>query len=331
MPHDVIMPALGMAQDTGLIVSWRKSAGDQVAAEDILFDVETDKATMEVQAGADGYLADVRFDAGAEVPVGKVIAIIVPEVPDSTGSERAFMPISTPSSVGVASKAPQHDVSTKIEPPERLSETGARILASPKAKRLAAEEGFDLGLLMSAGLPQPYHAVDLQALRTLAAVARDGKASDAPLTIKSQAPIAGLADFETWMASEIPVSRERIWAAFASASLRQATGAANILVRVDLPTAERSLSFRNADQCPMSRIEQAGADAPDLIVRELPGNRTADADVRGLEGHALSISTEGDHFMLALMFDSDKLDASHAREFVDGFARRIDNPLRQLL
>ncbi|MBB99488.1 MAG: pyruvate dehydrogenase, partial [Rhodobacteraceae bacterium] len=49
MPHDVIMPALGMAQDSGLIVSWLKSPGDAVKAGDALMEGETDKATMEVE------------------------------------------------------------------------------------------------------------------------------------------------------------------------------------------------------------------------------------------------------------------------------------------
>src|SRR6056297_1576158 len=83
MPHEVIMPALGMAQDTGLIVSWFKSPGDVVKSGDALFEVETDKATMEVEAPVDGYLTNVQADAGAEVPVGNVIALISDTAEDS--------------------------------------------------------------------------------------------------------------------------------------------------------------------------------------------------------------------------------------------------------
>ena len=85
MPLDVIMPALGMAQDTGLIVAWHKSPGDQVAEGDVLFEVETDKATMEVEAASAGYLTDVAAEAGAEIPVGNVIARIS-ETPEGTGT-----------------------------------------------------------------------------------------------------------------------------------------------------------------------------------------------------------------------------------------------------
>ena len=76
MSRDVIMPALGMAQKTSLIVRWLKQAGDQVKKGDILMEVETDKAVMEVEADADGTLTDVSAGAGEEVPVGEMIARI---------------------------------------------------------------------------------------------------------------------------------------------------------------------------------------------------------------------------------------------------------------
>jgi biotin carboxyl carrier protein len=76
MPHDVIMPALGMAQDTGLIVSWLKKPGDAVKTGEGLMEVETDKAVMEVEAVADGFLAAVSAEAGDHVPVGQVVAVI---------------------------------------------------------------------------------------------------------------------------------------------------------------------------------------------------------------------------------------------------------------
>ncbi|MEY8100124.1 biotin/lipoyl-containing protein, partial [Falsihalocynthiibacter sp. S25ZX9] len=59
MAHEVIMPALGMAQETGKIVSWQKQAGDAVKIGDVLMEVETDKAVMDVEALADGYLGSV--------------------------------------------------------------------------------------------------------------------------------------------------------------------------------------------------------------------------------------------------------------------------------
>ncbi len=76
MAHEVIMPALGMAQETGKIISWQKQPGDAVKAGDVLMEVETDKAVMEVEALADGYLGSVSAVAGEDVPVGQIVALI---------------------------------------------------------------------------------------------------------------------------------------------------------------------------------------------------------------------------------------------------------------
>ncbi|PKQ02587.1 MAG: dihydrolipoamide acetyltransferase, partial [Alphaproteobacteria bacterium HGW-Alphaproteobacteria-11] len=83
MPHEVIMPALGMAQETGVLVSWLKRSGDAVRAGEPLMEVETDKAVMEVEAQASGWLTDVRAAAGDAVPVGAVIARIAQAKPDA--------------------------------------------------------------------------------------------------------------------------------------------------------------------------------------------------------------------------------------------------------
>src|SRR5437588_12521891 len=77
MPTDVIMPALGMAQDTGVVVSWKKQPGDEVIKGEPLLEVETDKAVVDVEAPATGTLASISAEAGAEVPIGTTIAVIL--------------------------------------------------------------------------------------------------------------------------------------------------------------------------------------------------------------------------------------------------------------
>src|SRR5690242_20773502 len=79
MPADVIMPALGMAQDTGKVVRWLKQDGETVSKGEPLLEVETDKVTVEIEAPADGTLAGVRAPDGTEVPVGEVIAFVLAE------------------------------------------------------------------------------------------------------------------------------------------------------------------------------------------------------------------------------------------------------------
>ena len=77
MPSDVIMPALGMAQETGKVLRWLKSEGDSVTKGEPLLEIETDKVTVEVEAPADGFLAGIRAAAGADVPVGETIAVLL--------------------------------------------------------------------------------------------------------------------------------------------------------------------------------------------------------------------------------------------------------------
>ncbi|HXH97432.1 MAG TPA: lipoyl domain-containing protein, partial [Gaiellaceae bacterium] len=79
MPVDVIMPALGMAQETGKVLRWLRADGDAVAKGEPLLEVETDKVTVEIEAPADGTLAGVTAGDGAEVPVGTVIALVLAE------------------------------------------------------------------------------------------------------------------------------------------------------------------------------------------------------------------------------------------------------------
>src|SRR5947209_10550305 len=87
MATDVILPALGMSQETGKILQWLKAEGEQVTKGEPLVEIETDKATVEIEAPAEGMLAHVAFTTGDDVPVGQVIAAILAaeEGPQSEG------------------------------------------------------------------------------------------------------------------------------------------------------------------------------------------------------------------------------------------------------
>ena len=152
MATDVIMPALGLAQETGKILRWFKSEGDTVAKGEPLLEIETDKVTVEVEAPGDGMLAGVRAGEGDEIPVGDVVAFLVaagekpPELEPSVKPEPAAAP---------APSRPSDKVS--------LGGEGARrSLASPKARRLAKERGIDLDSLAGDG---PIVAADVEGVR----------------------------------------------------------------------------------------------------------------------------------------------------------------------
>ena len=76
MPARVIMPALELAQDSGKVLQWLRSPGDTVRKGDPLLEIETDKATVEIEAPAAGVLGEVTARAGDVIPVGQTIALI---------------------------------------------------------------------------------------------------------------------------------------------------------------------------------------------------------------------------------------------------------------
>ncbi len=98
------MPALEMAQDTGTLVSWRKKEGETVTKGEILLEIETDKAVVEVEALADGVLAGVKAQPGDVIPVGQTIAWIL-----GTGES---VPADEPSSPAALGSAPRPSSAT---------------------------------------------------------------------------------------------------------------------------------------------------------------------------------------------------------------------------
>ncbi len=139
---DVLMPQLGETVAEGKITTWFKSVGDEIRPGDNLFEIETDKVTMEVPAIATGVLTEIHVGAGKVVPVGALVAVIG----NSTGGETAAKSAATaPAIARVRSIAldPFREVRTPERNfgPARLANGTA---VTPLARRLAAEAGIDL-------------------------------------------------------------------------------------------------------------------------------------------------------------------------------------------
>ena len=152
MPAEVIMPALGMAQETGKVLRWLKAEGDAVAKGEPLLEIETDKVTVELEAPAAGTLAAVSAAAGDEVPVGQAIAYVL------AAGETAPEPSAPPRT----SAAPAA-VAAETVPAAGSSRPPRRPLASPKARRLAAERGVDLAAIGGSGPGGAIVAADVEA------------------------------------------------------------------------------------------------------------------------------------------------------------------------
>ena len=149
MATEVIMPALGMAQEKGTLVNWLKAEGEAVKKGEPLMEVETDKAAVEIEAPASGILADVTAFAGDEIPVGQKIAVILASgeaLP--TKQENKTAPVrKDPHPFPL----PEGEGRGEGRAPTTSRHVGERAAASPAAKRIAKEKGLDLGSLKGSG------------------------------------------------------------------------------------------------------------------------------------------------------------------------------------
>jgi len=143
MAISVVMPALEMAQDSGKLVSWLKQEGESVRKGELLLEVETDKAVVEVEAAADGILAGITAKPGDVVHVGHTIAWLVK--PGESVPAAVAAPTVAASQPEVA---PPAAVTAPIGAPAPARST-PRI--SPKARRLAQEKGVDISRLSGSG------------------------------------------------------------------------------------------------------------------------------------------------------------------------------------
>src|SRR3984893_9668541 len=164
MPVDILMPALSPTMEKGNLARWLKKEGDKIKPGDVLAEIETDKATMEVEAIDEGGLVKIVVPEGtADVPVNDVIGLIGGEGGDAK-------------SVAVAS-APHHAASLN-------GQGGPRVFASPLAHRIAKESGLDLASIAGSGPHGRIVERDVKAALAhgpAAVPAQDTKAPSVPL------------------------------------------------------------------------------------------------------------------------------------------------------
>jgi pyruvate dehydrogenase E2 component (dihydrolipoamide acetyltransferase) len=177
MPAPVIMPALELAQETGKVVRWLRRPGDRVRKGEPLVEIETDKVTTEIEAPASGVLGEVTAREGDVVPVGQTIALIADEAAAAAPPVRADV---------LAHVAGQADGASRGG-----RAAGTRLAAaSPKARRLAAERGLELGALRGSGPGGAVLAADVVSAPRLAAPAV-AAAAPAATAAGPQAPGVG--------------------------------------------------------------------------------------------------------------------------------------------
>ena len=180
MPFTIQMPKLGHTMTEGTVVKWHKHAGDQVRQGEAVLTVETDKAEVEIESPEGGVLARVLAEEGAVVGVGLPLGEITRA--GETASDAAVVAPPTPAS----NAAP-----TRSAPPMAPKTVASkRIIASPRAKRLAAERGLDLTSVAGSGPDGLITEDDVRKIGADSTSAAPGKGSAAEAEITTRPLLA---------------------------------------------------------------------------------------------------------------------------------------------
>jgi pyruvate dehydrogenase E2 component (dihydrolipoamide acetyltransferase) len=206
MPIDITMPALSPTMEEGTLAKWHVKEGDTVSSGDVIAEIETDKATMEVEAVDEGRIGKILVAEGTEnVKVNAVIAVLLQEgeeadavsAPKPEAKPEAEPEAEASKDAGTIQRADaetQTAPAAKADPapqpkpsqPAPAKPEGGRVFASPLARRLAKEAGIDVATLQGSGPKGRVVKADIEA-------ARSGKGATKPAAVPSAAPAAGAA------------------------------------------------------------------------------------------------------------------------------------------
>jgi pyruvate dehydrogenase E2 component (dihydrolipoamide acetyltransferase) len=198
MPVNILMPALSPTMEKGNLAKWVKKEGDKVKAGDVIAEIETDKATMEVEAVDEGTLGKIVVAEGTQdVPVNQVIAVLLEEGEDASAIKavaaakpapkaepKAAAPAAKPAEAPKPSAPPVKQPAPLAPAPAATNGKGGRVFASPLARRLAKDSGIDVSRVHGSGPHGRVVARDIEE-------AKKGGALRAPT---GAAPIQGPSD-----------------------------------------------------------------------------------------------------------------------------------------
>ena len=203
MTIKILMPALSPTMTDGKLAKWFKAEGDQVAAGDILAEIETDKTTMEMEAVDDGVLGKIVIAEGTEgVAINSLIAVMLEEGEDVSAADAAAS--TAPAPQATPPEEPEPAPAALPAPQAALVEKGERIFASPLAKRMASDAGIDVAVISGSGPHGRIVKSDIEA-------AMAGGAQAAPATAQAPSGVPSLPAIIPSMGSytEIPNSSAR--------------------------------------------------------------------------------------------------------------------------
>jgi pyruvate dehydrogenase E2 component (dihydrolipoamide acetyltransferase) len=207
MPINILMPALSPTMEKGNLAKWLKKEGEAVKPGDIIAEIETDKATMEVEAVDEGTLAKIIVPEGtADVPVNQPIAVLAGEGEDvkaaaaQAGSapaakpapaEKSSAPAEPPKAAAASTPAPAPAPPSEPKPaptPAPKTNGGGRIFSSPLARRLAREAGIDIARIQGTGPHGRVIARDVESAKSGKGLKGPAAPAAGPAPLPIQAP-----------------------------------------------------------------------------------------------------------------------------------------------
>ncbi|MGC2524704.1 MAG: pyruvate dehydrogenase complex dihydrolipoamide acetyltransferase [Stellaceae bacterium] len=177
MPIEILMPALSPTMTEGNLAKWLKREGDEVRSGDVLAEIETDKATMEVEAVDDGRVGKILVPEGTQgVKVNQPIALLLGEGEDNSAlaqpGSSPTTPAASPAAAPAQTEPPASGAQKAAPPPAAGNGHDGRVFASPLARRMAQQAGLDLGAIIGSGPQGRVVKSDIEAALTAARAPR---------------------------------------------------------------------------------------------------------------------------------------------------------------
>ena len=346
MAYEIIMPVLGMNQDTGIISVWLKQPGDFVEVDEPIMEVETDKVVQEIEASESGYFSVPKYPEGAEVPVGKVIAMLydtkeeataIPdEAKDLTGE--AFNPKSEeldkrseedsmPDTKAIVLKNPPHQVSESPEEDFNVLEIqSTKILASPKAKKTAQNKGISLtDLLKQDNDRHPITFKDVDGFVT------KGKGSNSFSTINMSFEDAPIKEMLSSLAQEVEIETWRMITRIIVSSFYDCNVfSGDTLAKIYTISGE--LVLRNMHQFSLSDdVVTTTHNKIDVEIIDLLDFQNISIEHQFSAPIGFVLTHSNNQFKLQAVFQSSFFTTVEMIKVIDGITKRFQAPLRNLL
>jgi len=213
MAIPLTMPALSPTMETGTLAKWLVKVGDVVESGSMIAEIETDKATMEIESIDDGVVGKLLVEEGAEnIPVGELIVVLLEEGEDASAVDSVSapsLPVTAPSDVPAAVATPEPVVTPEpvAVAPAPAIKSGDRVFASPLVKRIAEQSGYDISTISGTG---PRGRVIKRDVESYAPSAAAAVAGATPIDGDAPFEVIKLSDMRKTIAKRLTESKQNI-------------------------------------------------------------------------------------------------------------------------